>query len=79
MLGTIPLRHRRPAFSAHIDLSGPELIDLTPYLREDILLNLPPHPHCDREGGRVCPVKSQQDADAESPKKGPQTGARWIS
>src|SRR5438477_7109006 len=44
------------AFSIHLDLTGPELIDLTPYLREDILLNLPAHPHCDREGGRVCPV-----------------------
>jgi uncharacterized metal-binding protein YceD (DUF177 family) len=25
-------------------------------MREDILLNLPAYPHCDREGGRVCPV-----------------------
>lgn len=41
-------------FSLHLELAGPEEIDLTPYLREDILLNLPPHPHCDREGGRVC-------------------------
>jgi hypothetical protein len=23
-------------------------------MREDILLNLPPYPHCDRDGGRVC-------------------------
>jgi uncharacterized protein len=44
------------AFSIHLELTGPELIDLTPYLREDILLNLPAHPHCDREGGRVCPA-----------------------
>jgi uncharacterized metal-binding protein YceD (DUF177 family) len=43
-------------FSIHLDLPGPEEVDLTPYLREDILLNLPPHPHCDREGGRVCPA-----------------------
>ena len=44
------------AFSIHHELTGPELIDLAPYLREDILLNLPPHPHCDREGGRKCPA-----------------------
>jgi hypothetical protein len=43
-----------PSFAVHIDLHGPEVVDLTPFLREDILLNLPPHPHCDREGGRVC-------------------------
>ena len=44
------------AFSIHHELAGPEVIDLTPYVREDILLNLPAHPHCDREGGRKCPA-----------------------
>lgn len=44
-------------FALHTELTGPELIDLTPYMREDILLNLPPYPHCDREGGRVCPAE----------------------
>lgn len=44
-----------PAFALHTELPGPELIDLTPFVREDILLNLPPHPHCDRDGRRVCP------------------------
>jgi uncharacterized metal-binding protein YceD (DUF177 family) len=43
-------------FSLHTKLTGPELVDLTPSMREDILLNLPAYPHCDREGGRVCPV-----------------------
>jgi len=43
-----------PAVALHTELKGPEMIDLTPFLREDILLNLPAHPHCDREGGRVC-------------------------
>ena len=43
-------------FTVHTELSGPEAVDLTPFMREDILLNLPPYPHCDREGGRVCPV-----------------------
>jgi uncharacterized protein len=45
-----------PDFTVHTELSGPEEIDLTPFMREDILLNLPAYPHCDREGGRVCPV-----------------------
>jgi uncharacterized metal-binding protein YceD (DUF177 family) len=43
-------------FTIHTPLAGPELVDLTPFMREDILLNLPAYPHCDREGGRVCPV-----------------------
>jgi uncharacterized metal-binding protein YceD (DUF177 family) len=43
-------------FTVHTQLTGPEEIDLTPYMREDILLNLPAYPHCDREGGRVCPA-----------------------
>ncbi len=43
-----------PAFAIHIELHGPETVDLSPFMREDILLNLPAHPRCDREGGRVC-------------------------
>ncbi len=42
------------SFALHTELTGPELVDLTPFMREDILLNLPPYPHCDREGNRVC-------------------------
>ena len=44
-----------PEFALHTELGGPELLDLTPLAREDILLNLPAYPHCDRHGGRVCP------------------------
>jgi uncharacterized metal-binding protein YceD (DUF177 family) len=43
-----------PAFALHTELRGPETVDLSPFMREDILLNLPAHPRCDREGGRVC-------------------------
>jgi uncharacterized metal-binding protein YceD (DUF177 family) len=45
-----------PAFAVHTELRGPEVIDLTPFMREDLLLNLPAHPHC-RDGGRVCNAK----------------------
>jgi uncharacterized protein len=47
-----------PAFALHTELHGPETVDLTPFMREDILLNLPAHPRCDREGGRVCKAAS---------------------
>ena len=43
-------------FVVHTELAGPEVVDLTPFMREDILLNLPAYPHCDREGGRICPA-----------------------
>lgn len=58
------------AFSIHHELTGPEVIDLTPYVREDILLNLPAHPHCDREGGRVCKAAAAIPTIPESVNKG---------
>ncbi|HKP02001.1 MAG TPA: DUF177 domain-containing protein [Chthoniobacterales bacterium] len=53
------------AFSIHHELTGPEVVDLGPYIREDILLNLPAHPHCDREGGRKCPAATVAAPAAE--------------
>jgi uncharacterized metal-binding protein YceD (DUF177 family) len=48
---------RVPNFAVHTELQGPETVDLTPFMREDLLLNLPAHPHCDRDGDRVCQAK----------------------
>ena len=45
---------RVPSFATMHELHGPEVVDLTPAMREDILLNLPPHPHCDADGSRKC-------------------------
>lgn len=57
-------------FAVHTELRGPEVVDLTPFMREDILLNLPAYPHCDREGGRICPVpmmeRSEEDRGLEA-------------
>ena len=44
-----------PNFACQLELTGAELVDLTEPMREDILLALPPHPHCDWNGERVCP------------------------
>jgi DUF177 domain-containing protein len=61
---------RVPAFAVHMELPGPETIDLTPLMREDILLNLPAHPHCDRDADRVCRAKriatAEQDAKRQA-------------
>jgi uncharacterized metal-binding protein YceD (DUF177 family) len=43
-----------PAFALHTELHGPETVDLAPFMREDILLNLPAHPRCDAQGNRDC-------------------------
>ncbi|MEP6603072.1 MAG: YceD family protein [Spartobacteria bacterium] len=43
-----------PAFAVHEELHGPETVDLTPFVREDILLNLPAYPRCDADGKREC-------------------------
>ncbi|MEP6809871.1 MAG: hypothetical protein ABI992_06485 [Chthoniobacterales bacterium] len=59
---------RVPQFALHTELGGPETIDLTPFVREDILLNLPAYPRCDREGDRVCPAPARIAAlEAEVP------------
>ncbi len=51
------------AFALHTELHGPETVDLSPFMREDILLNLPAHPRCDREGGRVCKAAKTDEAE----------------
>ena len=45
-----------PAFALHMELGGPEVVDFGPLVREDLLLNLPAYPRCDREAGRICPA-----------------------
>lgn len=49
-------------FSLQMDLTGNELIDLTPMVREDIHLILPPHPRCDAAGGSKCPATYYEGA-----------------
>jgi uncharacterized protein len=57
---------RVPAFAVHLELPGPETIDLTPFMREDILLSLPAHPRCDRDGDRVCAAKQITTAEEDA-------------
>jgi uncharacterized metal-binding protein YceD (DUF177 family) len=42
-------------FALQMELPGTETIDLTEPIREDILLALPAHPHCDWNGEKRCP------------------------
>ena len=41
-------------FACQADLEGREVVDLTDALREDIILALPAHPHCDWSGRNDC-------------------------
>ena len=65
-LEPFPFTIQVPSFAFLQELKGPELFDLTPFLREDVILNLPSYPHCDREGGRVCPAKGGEPVPPES-------------
>ena len=41
-------------FAYQVELTRSETVDLTDPVREDILLALPAHPHCDWNGEKVC-------------------------
>ena len=60
---------RVPGFAVHTELYGPETVDLTPFMREDILLNLPAHPHCDRDADRVCKANEVESAEQDARRK----------
>ena len=49
-----------PEFALVTELTGPETVDLKPFMREDIMLNIPAYPHCDRHGGKVCKAPHMQ-------------------
>jgi uncharacterized protein len=58
-----------PAFALRTELRGPETVDLTPFMREDLLLNLPAHPRCNRDGERVCKAAKRYAAEQETKRK----------
>ena len=66
-----------PAFALHTELRGPETIDLSPFMREDILLNLPAHPRCDREGGRVCKMTAPKKSGAAQQERAAKREHDW--
>jgi len=71
------LRIQLDGFATQIELQGKETADLTPYVREDILLALPPYPHCDWDETKECPGKQRVEEsngyDNEEPEKSTDT------
>ena len=61
---------KAPAFAVHTELHGPETIDLSPFMREDILLNLPAHPRCDADGTRKCKVTAKLGEAGQEDRQG---------
>ena len=66
-----------PAFALHTELHGPEMVDLTPLMREDILLNMPAHPHCDRDGGRKCKAATPKYSNLEEQERETKRERDW--
>jgi uncharacterized protein len=44
-------------FAAQVEIEGRELVDLTPSVREELLLALPNHPRCDLNSNHLCPYQ----------------------
>ncbi|MEO6054435.1 MAG: hypothetical protein ABIP97_10510 [Chthoniobacterales bacterium] len=51
-------------FATQIECEGREVVDLTPVIREDILLSLPSYPRIDREGAQIIPRIRQEGNEA---------------
>ena len=69
-----------PEFAMLTELGGPEVVDLTPFIREDILLNLPAYPRCDRTGERVCPAPhTHQDGRGDAEGNAPTRKPDWSA
>ncbi|MCS7009595.1 MAG: DUF177 domain-containing protein [Chthoniobacterales bacterium] len=75
-LNKFPIDLELKEFAAQIPLDGRESIDLTPYVREDIFLALPPYPKCDSTGERECFAKFPQANDA--PTEPEEAGQRSV-
>ena len=69
-----------PDVAMQMELPPQETVDLTPELREDILLALPAHPHCDWSGERVCPGRQEAKGEFTASDKGeggPRASSAW--
>ena len=64
-------------FAYQVELTGAESVDLTATVREDILLALPPHPHCDWNGEKVCQGASLRANSEAAPEPLSETRDAW--
>lgn len=62
-----PVRLDQIAF--HAELPPTEFLDLTPLIREDILLAIPEYPHCDWSGECVCRALKEHKVPEQAPQR----------
>ncbi|MFV0414802.1 MAG: YceD family protein [Chthoniobacterales bacterium] len=67
-----------PDFSTQVELNGAECIDLTPIVREDIFLNLPPYPKNDAVEFPAPKTSSTNKKPSEKPKES-EDGSIWSA
>ena len=66
-------------FAMQINLEGKESVDLTPWIREDIFLSLPPYPRCDVDGGQQCPACFPSDFSERSSENSTKNVGVWAA
>ena len=59
------------SFAAQAQIDGRELVDLTPFVREELLLALPNHPRCDLISGHRCPYHAPETSGGGAPEPPP--------
>jgi uncharacterized protein len=58
-------------FATQVEIEGRELVDLTPAVREELLLALPNHPRCDLLSGHSCPYHGLEATGGGAPESAP--------
>ena len=82
-------RFRRPLllspWACHLPLEGDErvqsvddCVDLTPHIREDIVLAFPQHPLCENDCAGLPAKKSGRRGDSAGPGQVPETSSAWA-
>lgn len=61
------------------ETGGGESLDLTEWIREDILLALPTYPKCDTDGGKTCSVRFPTVVFAPVESESPQVSSAWSA
>ena len=78
-LEPFPYELRVPDVALQMERPAYETVDLTPELREDIILALPAYPHCDWSGERVCPGRVEAQGEEAAPAATADADSRPVS
>lgn len=78
-LEEFPYLHEMDEYHAEIELDGHhDTLDLTDYLRDDILLDIPNYPRCTEgtQPGRICPLEGPFSFESPGEKPSSDTSAK---